>query len=235
MRGPIAIMGQGGCRSVARRSSLHAADREHLAPAMNPGDPTSPIPDADPVPESLGAALASLARHPVRWMVRYWNWKNALLSAIVRACIFFGVNLTANWNSAVDALVTELVYRAPMVGTLASVSQAFRRVQPAWKASVVIMLALPALAHGIEFMVHSARGTERLYESVAVSIAFSMFTAVVSYFLHRRNVLIVGHGERPFANDLVQLPVELFDLLVRGPLRALFKRSLDGPSRRRES
>ena len=186
---------------------------------------------ADSVPTSLGGALRALARHPLRWMIRYWNWKNALLSAIARTSIFFAVNLTASWDSAVDAALTEIFYRAPMVGTLASLSQSFRRVQPAWKASVVIMFALPAIGHGIEFAVHSLRGTARLYESVLVSIVFSMFSAVVSYFLHRRDVLIVGHGQKPFLHDLVRIPLELYDMLLRKPLRAVFRQpvGLPGP------
>ena len=163
-------------------------------------------------------------------MFRYWNWKNAVLSAVARTSIFFAVNLTASWDSASNAAVTELLYRAPMVGTLASLSQSFRRVEPAWAGSVVIMLALPAMGHGIEFTVHSLRGTEKLYESVLVSIAFSMVSAVVSYFLHRRDVLIVGHGQRPFLSDLVQVPLELFDMFGRKPFRVV-RRMLDGPRR----
>jgi len=68
-------------------------------------------------------------------LVRNWNWKAALISACLRTTIFFAVNLTASWNSAVSAAVTELFYRAPMVGTLAAMSQSFRRVEPAWVAS----------------------------------------------------------------------------------------------------
>ena len=49
-----------------------------------------------------------------------------------------------------------------------------------------------------------------------------MFTAVLSYLLHRRDVLIVGDGARPFFDDLIRLPLELFDLLVRKPLSLAF-------------
>ena len=143
------------------------------------------------------------------------------------------MNLTADWGSAVSAAFTELLYRAPMVGTLASVSQSFRRVQPAWKASLAMMVALPAMGHGIEFAVHSLRGTAKLYESVAASIGFSMISCVVSYLLHRRNVLIVGHGAKPFLVDLGQLPSELFDLLLRKPLRMLFATDATDSSTRR--
>ncbi len=185
---------------------------------------------ADSIPTSLSGVLKALARHPLRWMIRYWNWKNAVLSAVARTSIFFTVNLTASWDSALDAAVTELFYRAPMVGTLASLSQAFRRVRPAWAASLVIMVALPAIGHGVEFAVHSLRGTAKLYESVLTSVAFSMVSAVVSYFLHRRDVLIVGHGQRPFRDDLLQVPLELYDMLLRKPLVAVFRRP-DSPTR----
>ena len=189
----------------------------------------------EPLPTTLCGALALVARNPLRWLVRHWNWKAAFLSAVLRASIFFSVNLTANWESAVNAALTELVYRAPMVGTLASVSQSFRRVQPAWKASLAMMVALPAMGHGIEFAVHSLRGTTKLYESVAASIGFSMVSCVVSYLLHRRNVLIVGHGARPFLVDLVQLPGELFDLLLRKPLKMLLAPDAADPSTRRDA
>ena len=199
---------------------------------MQPARRIPARPDAASLPETIGEAVSALARHPLRWLVRYWNWKNAVLSAMLRASIFFSVNLTANWDSAASAALTELVYRAPMVGTLSSVSQSFRCVQPAWKGSLVMMVALPALAHGIEFTVHSLRGTTKLYESIAASIGFSMVTCVVSYLLHRRGVLIVGVGARPFAVDLIQLPVELFDLLLRKPLAIVRKAAGGGRSAR---
>lgn len=176
---------------------------------------------AEAPPASLGAVLHDLARHPLRWLIRQWNWKAALLSTLARASIFFAVNLTVGWASAVNAAVTEVLYRALMTGTLASVSQAFRRVEPAWQGSLLIMFALPACAHGVEFMMHSWRGTERLYASVSVSILFSVASCVVSYWLHRRNVLIVGAGARPLLTDIVELPRVVVDVLVRGPLLRL--------------
>lgn len=198
---------------------------------MHPRDLASAPSASEDLPTTIRGAVAYVGRHPFRWLVRHWNWKAAVLSAVVRASIFFSVNLTASWDSAVHAAATELVYRAPMVGTLASFAQSFRRVQPAWHASLVMMLALPAFAHAIEFIVHSVRGTERLYQSVAASIAFSMFTGLVTYLLHRRNILIVGHGAKPFLADLLQLPRELLDLLVRRPARRLRGAGKGPPSR----
>lgn len=196
---------------------------------MDPVKPIDPRTEADALPTTLGGAFSELLRNPFRLVLRHWNWKAALLSALVRTAIFFAVNLTASWSSAVSAVVTELLFRAPMVGTLASVSQAFRRVEPAWKAGMVMMVALPALGHSIEFTVHSLRGTEKLYESVAASVAFSMCSCVLSYLLHRRDVLIVGEGARPLLVDLVQVPGHLLDLVVRKPLRLVFRTGRDRP------
>ncbi len=172
----------------------------------------------DHLPISLGGALSGLVRHPYRRFVRFWNWKTALLSAVLRTSIFFTVNLTASWDSAVHAAVTEIVYRAPMTGTLASVSQSLRRVQPAWRGSLLVLVMLPALAHGIEFGVHALRGTEKLYQSVLASVGFTMCSSVVSYWLHRRDVLVVGAGGGTLASDLCRLPGVLLDILLRNPL-----------------
>lgn len=199
-------------------------------------DPDGPV-DREQVPETLSGAVAAVARHPLHWLVRHWNWKAAVVSAVLRASIFFSVNLTVSWTAATGAAITELLYRAPMVGTLASLSQAFRRVEPAWKASLAIVLVLPALGHAIEFTVHSLRGTPRLYESVGASVGFSAFSCVLSYWLHRRGVLITGHGSRPFRTDLIELPGEILDLLLRRPLaiaRAVLARdSPEGKTGRR--
>ena len=186
-------------------------------------DPKCPNPadSAQALSTTLSGAVADLLRHPVDRLIRNWNWKAALISAALRTTIFFTVNLTASWNSAVAAAVTELCYRAPMVGTLAALSQSFRRVQPAWVGSVVMMAVLPAMGHGIEFTVHWFRGTEKLSESVAVSVAFSVATTGLNYLLHRRDVLVVGHGATPFLADLLQVAPHLFDLLLRKPVRLL--------------
>ena len=89
------------------------------------------------------------------------------------------------------------------------------------------MVALPALAHGIEFAMHFLRGTPKLYESAVESVGSSMFTCVLSYWLHRRNVVIVGEGARPLLVYVFQLPGELLDILVTKPIRLL--RGTDSP------
>ena len=61
---------------------------------------------------NVGAVLGGMVRHPVRQLIRRWNWKSALLSFFLRATIFFFTNLIAGWHAAFGAMLTELALRS---------------------------------------------------------------------------------------------------------------------------
>ena len=62
-------------------------------------------------PTSLGEALWRLVSHPYELLVRRWNWKSALLSALLRGGIYFFVNLKVGLAAASAAMLTEWSYR----------------------------------------------------------------------------------------------------------------------------
>ena len=49
-----------------------------------------------PHPTSIRNVFKNLARYPGRYFVQQWNWKSALMSALVRGLIFFAVNGCCN-------------------------------------------------------------------------------------------------------------------------------------------
>jgi hypothetical protein len=59
----------------------------------------------------VGAVLGGMVRHPVRQLIRRWNWKSALLSCFLRATSFFFTNLIAGWHAAFGAMLAELALR----------------------------------------------------------------------------------------------------------------------------
>src|SRR5271157_2473069 len=61
------------------------------------------------MPPTVAEALLSVVRDPIGHLIRKWNWKSALTSSLLRAAIFFFVNLAAGPKAAVRALLTELV------------------------------------------------------------------------------------------------------------------------------
>src|SRR5215470_12401252 len=85
---------------------------------------------------------------------RYWNWKSAVLSMLLRSPIWFLTGLRTNLHAATTAAYTDAALRLVMTGLLGAWVQRLARARPAWLATVTVMLAVPAIAHVIEALVH---------------------------------------------------------------------------------
>jgi hypothetical protein len=163
------------------------------------------VPPFDRAP-SVGEVLLRLARHPIDGLVRRWNWKSALLSAITRAALFFAANVTAGWRAASAAFATELVFRACTSGFYGAITEAFVPVRPVRAAAAATMILLPVLSHALELAVHLSRGTPELARSIAASVAFTVVSTGFNLFAMRRGALVVGPGRRSLADDLRRTP-----------------------------
>lgn len=136
-----------------------------------------------------------------------------MLSSLFRCFIFFVMNLGAGFESAVGAMLTELVIRGLTSGWWGSITQAFRRVRPMWKAVAVLAPVLLVLQHSLEFLVHWLRGTPRLAASIAGSVAFTLVSTTAQLALMRKGALVVGAEGKPLAEDLAGLPRLIWGLL----------------------
>ena len=162
--------------------------------------------------------LADLLRHPWEHLIRRWNWKSALTSAIIRAGIFFSTNLTAGMRAAVGAMLAEFSYRVITSGFYGSATQAFRRAEPAWAAAAAVMILLPLASHSIEFLIHWLRGTPNLATSIIASISFTAISTSFNFYAMRRGVLIVGEGRRSLWHDMRMMPRVIGSFIALGPL-----------------
>jgi len=176
----------------------------------------------NPNSPTVGEALLNLLRHPVENMVRRWNWKSAVLSAVMRGQLFFFANISAGFAAAASALGIETAFYITVAGFYGSVTESFRRARPAWLAAVVMMIVMPAINHTLEFLLHWAGGTKKLTTSIIASICFSMLSAVFNLFAMRRGAFIVGEERQSLLDDFRQLPRILFDFLTAVP-RLLWK------------
>jgi hypothetical protein len=167
-----------------------------------------------------------LARHPVQHLIRQWNWKNAVFTALVRGAVFFATNLVAGFPAAARALAVDALFRVPLSGIYAAVTQALTPAQPRWAALLVIAGIVPAAGHVIEFAVHWLLGTPELRISVIASVAFSAASALFNLFSMQRGVFLVGAAARPFHEDLKRLPALLRDFVL-APARLAFPRRLE--------
>lgn len=161
-----------------------------------------------------------LLRHPARTLVVRWNWKAALLSALLRATIFFLTNLVAGFHAAVTAAGAELVLRSATSGFYGGVTEAFSSASPLWAAMTASIIGLPLLSHSLELLVHWLRGTPRLGLSIGIWVGFTAVSSAFNLYAMRQGVLTTGHGSKSLLGDLAQVPALLFSFATCGP-RAL--------------
>jgi hypothetical protein len=170
---------------------------------------------------TVAAALLSVVRQPIRHLIHDWNWKSALMSTMLRAPIFFFVNLAAGRRAAFGALLTELVLRTLTSGLYGSLTEALRDAEPAWLAALTAAVLMPAANHSLELLVHWLRGTPRLAASILASIGFTVFTTLFNLYAMRRGALIVGENQQSLGQDLRRMPRLVGGFLVSGPLAIL--------------
>ena len=154
---------------------------------------------------SVAGVLATIARHPIRFVSSRWNWKAAALSAAMRGTIFFVATLGGGLTTAARTLLVDLTFRIPLAGVCAGVIQEVRFARPAWAALAVALVAVPVTAHAVEIAVHSIAMTPWMWRGVAASIALSIVSSAVELFLMRRQILLVGPDGAPLGADVRRL------------------------------
>ena len=81
--------------------------------------------------------------------------------------------------------------------------------------TIAAMICLPVLAHGLELLTHTWRGTPNLGASIVASMALTALSTAFHVYAMRRGVMVVGVGHAlPLGEDLRQLPGLLRDFMV---------------------
>jgi len=166
--------------------------------------------------------LGQLCRTPGDLLLRKWNWKSAVFSSLIRAAIFFFCNLTAGMHAAEGAMLAEFVYRGITSGFYGAMTQAFRKAEPVWQASLTVMVLLPLSSHSIEFVVHLVRHTPHLRTSIVSSVCFTAISTLFNLYAMRRGVLVTGAGAGSVASDMRRIPGLIAGFVAAGPL-ALYR------------
>jgi len=173
---------------------------------------------------SLWDVLRSLMRDPVNQLLRRWNWKSAVTSSLVRAAIFFFVNLTAGTDAAIAAFLTEFAFRACTAGFYGCLTQHLTRAQPHWQGLLGALVLLPFFNHTLEFLAHWWSGTEKLAASIVASVAFTVISTAFHLFVMRRGLLVTGEGSQSLGKDLAGMP-RAVGLFIAAPFRWLWGRT----------
>ncbi len=202
-------------------------EREILLPMHLSDEIHHSIADADDMEEvwdpriSVADVFKNLILHPAQIITR-WNWKSASLGAVLRASFYFTVYQASreSWLVTLTAVLVELTFRFLTTGMSGAVVQSFRKAQPVWAANLILSIMLPAFSHTVEFVTHYAQ--ERYFFDIfaasensvarqrafAISVLFSVISALFNLFAMKHGVLLVGAGEetKSFIDDIKKMP-----------------------------
>lgn len=177
---------------------------------------------------TVGDVFRSLLGHPTQVITR-WNWKSALLGAMMRASFYFTVYQASKeaWIVTLTAVLVELSFRFVTSGISGSLVQSFRKATPAWLAMTVVTVSLPIFGHSVEFFTHYIQ--EAYFASIfppsinssrqkafAISVLISVLSALFNIFLMRNGVMLVGAGEetKSLWSDFKSIPQLLAEFVV---------------------
>ncbi len=172
--------------------------------------PTPPIP--------LGQALRSILRHPLA-LLRDWNWKAALFSALIRGLIFFFTNLRSGRLLATRAMLVELVYATVAAGLAGAITQRLRHAEPQRATAMTVWCGIPVFMLTLQWAVHRTMGTPHLKTSLIASFVFASLATGFNWFAMSRGAFVTGEA-RSFSRDLALVPKLLAQFLT-APFRAL--------------
>ncbi len=175
--------------------------------------------------KTISEALSGVWQNPAQ-LVRQWNYKGALMSGFLRAPIFLITYLVGRESIklAIGAATAQFIFRFIFAGVGGALIQAFRRVEPAWKALLAILLIVPVISHIFEYLVQTGfayfTGTgDHTDVAILRSVCISILSALFSLFIMRRDVLIVGEAEsKSIWSDLAMFPRLIFEFMGFVPL-----------------
>ncbi len=209
---------------------IHLSEDIHLSVAD--AEDLEEIQDAE---ISVSDVFRSLVQHPAQMITR-WNWKAALLGALLRASFYLTVYKASkeSWIVTLTAVMVEFSFRFFTSGISGALVQSFRRATPAWLATVIISISLPIFSHTIEFIAHYTQ--EKYFSSIfpastnnartiafAISVLFSVLSAMFNIFIMRHGVLLVGAGSesRTLWEDIKKLPLLVIEFMAFLPVQML--------------
>jgi len=171
--------------------------------------------------ETVFGVLKYTVKHPIEVLFWRWNWKSAFFAGLFRGSMYFLTHLSEGWRAALGAMSVEFIFRVIHGGVSGSLVQSLRKASPIWMATLFVMVLLPVYSHTVEYTLHTLNGDLNRTKSLAISISFSIISALFNLFAMRRGVLITGadaDNESLWA-DMKKFPRIVADFVTFLPVR----------------
>jgi hypothetical protein len=150
-------------------------------------------------------------------LLRFFNWKIGLTSAVSRGVMFFATTAGSGWRTAMSAALVEAAYRGVVSGLDGALLEAVTQLVPVWLAGLLASFAIPVAVIAVEYAIHTARGTPNLNASTALSLVTTSLFTLFNWYAMGRGLLLTGPQRASWRDDLRRVPGVAWDFLLAGP------------------
>jgi hypothetical protein len=165
-------------------------------------------------PSDVVAALSELVLHPVQTFFYRWNWKAALLSALLRVPLFLFATLRQGLQAISIAVLVEAAYSAATSGCYGAFVQKLRNARPVWASGLLILVILPGLLLWFDYLLHFYTRMPNLKGGMVAAATLSLLSSLFNWYLMSRGSLLVGDRGRSFLSDLKRMPRMVIDFIT---------------------
>jgi hypothetical protein len=154
------------------------------------------------IPQDRASALfrsVSVLAYPIR----YWNWKTALIAAVIRGLVF--LLALGNHGGKRSALV-EIVYVVLTSGFYSAMQQGLLAVRPLWLSRMGIVAGVPTLALAVDCLAHIAAGSASPKGVTLGVLVFSLISAAFHLHVMENGVMLTGSEGASFVSDMKAVP-----------------------------
>ncbi len=150
-----------------------------------------------------------------------WNWKSAILSALIRSFVYLLTTMKHGWHSELHAIAAEMCYVALTAGIYSALQQGALDIRPRWLSNLLIVVAVPVLSQTVEYTVHAIAGTPNLKTAIISILSFGLISAMFHLHIMRKGAMLVGSKGRPFSDDLKRMPSFVISFLAAPVIAAM--------------
>lgn len=142
---------------------------------------------------------------PSRWKCA-WNWKCALMSAVVRSLVY-GIAMVRGGNRERLAVIgIEMLYVTLTAGIYAGLQQRALSIRRRWLGDVCIVLLVPGLSQVLDWLVHRIAGAPAPARAFTGAVAFTVISALFHRHVMRQGTFLTGEAEASVIEDFRRIP-----------------------------
>jgi len=144
-----------------------------------------------------------------------WNWKCALLSASVRSLVYLVAMAHARQHGAWGVVLVEIVYVTATAGLYAGLQQRGLGLRSRLLGTLVVVLAVPALAQSLDWLTHRTVGHAASGRVTGAVCLFTFLSALFHLYVMRKGAFLTGPLGRTLLDDFRSMPRLMMGFLAQ--------------------